>query len=472
MKQQAALWSTRLLPFSTVLSSDPPIKDLVLSVLSELPCDVFLADMLAYCFPLSDTEDKRTMDTKMLRIITRLSSTPESVKSSDGSEPQFLSARYQFKGPIYQAWKDTAFDDKCGWLHKSFFCANRSAEDFVIDKVGNILVEFDSEYLNFLDILFTVIVSPSTIDGQSLPNARSSPMNKLNSNNHLLPYLSEFQFYPPSFKDGFPVSSSLYPLLKSLIQWSQMPSPQVTEETSGVKDSKKLTGRKLAQKRIPSSSCSMMRVNLSPPVIIGCLRQKEEEAVVSEEKQCLVESSVKKNGTAPSERNSHGYSKEDKELNSHGYSNEDKELNSHGYSKEDKELNQKHEATSNEDAVFIEEQSIGTKETAPSEKYPPRTSEKLKEKSSTGPPCVQYSTQNSNEKTTDTHSTKDSTDGPSESHDTKKYLIRDRFVGGIQLLQVPEGILQVYIFIFPRSHCVNFFPLTCRVILLQKWLNL
>ena len=266
MRKQAALWSARLLPFIDLLSNYPNVEDLVLSSLSELPADEFLADMLAYTFPLSDSEGKKSgVDAKLKRVVTRLSSTPER-----GPDSQLLSVRYQSKSEQFITNRAVAFNNRNKKLDASLL-AGSHGETLVINgkdlSVGSFLFEYDSGYLDFLETLFTIIVSP-------LARNELSP-----------PHLSEFKPDTIRVEDNSPVSYAIQPLLDSLLtRWSQMPFPQkyqeMNHETAG---SKKSTGRKLAKRRSRLSS-SAMRVNLSVPVIIGCLRQRE-EALLSGEDQ-------------------------------------------------------------------------------------------------------------------------------------------------------------------------------------------
>ena len=64
------MWGARLLPFSELLSrtrNGAEIKDVVLSLISELPSSKFVADLLALHFPGSGSGDSRYLDAKLKR---------------------------------------------------------------------------------------------------------------------------------------------------------------------------------------------------------------------------------------------------------------------------------------------------------------------------------------------------------------------------------------------------------------------
>ena len=256
VRKEAAVWSSRLLPFSTFLHHHPDIKDLVLSVLSELPSDDFLANLLAFCFPSPDASRKKAARTKLKRITTRLQ-----VARRQSVEAEPLSAKYQLASGLVLANRAKVFGNDSGGLRKEFLSSTVDEdapfknEDLA---VGDILCEYDLEYLHFLSTLFTIII----------------PSSATQSSNSVLPYLSEFHRNDPEMlPSGTPLACSLYPLLNSLMKWAQLPYPQTAEDPAGI--AKKTKSKKVAHRRSKLSS-STMRVNLSVPVIVGCLREREE----------------------------------------------------------------------------------------------------------------------------------------------------------------------------------------------------
>lgn len=267
-RREAAVWSSKLLPFTSFLPRDPDIEDLVLSVLSELPCDTFLADMLAFCFPSPSAERKRAADTKLKRIITRLRA--GGPQSAESAEP--LSVKYQLLSKLVLANRARVFGNDSGGLHEEFLSSTANGDTTFKHEdlsVGDLVFEYDLEYLDFLSTLFTIIIPPSfqQISIPTLPGTDDSGYS-------VLPYLSEFHSNNvEAFSSSTPFACTLYPLLNSLIKWAQMPYPQKVQEVPG--SAKKVSSRKMARRR-STLSPSIMRVNLSIPVIIGCLREREE----------------------------------------------------------------------------------------------------------------------------------------------------------------------------------------------------
>ena len=263
IRREAAIWSSKLLPFADFLSvngSHTDIQDLVLSVLSELPCDEFLADTLAFCFPQLEGEgERRGTNAKLKRIMTRLRATGE---SSPNSQP--LLVRYQVKSRQVIASRTGVFGNHSGSLPELLLDREGGGSGGKDLRVGNVLFEYDREYHNFLDTLFSIIVPPLEAGKRG---------GGLESDH--LPFLSEFHKHEPvGLSDDSPAVSCLYPLLGTLIRWAQMPYPQ--KEPEAQRAGKAAISRKIGRRR-SSMSIAAMRVNLSVPVVMGCLRETEEE---------------------------------------------------------------------------------------------------------------------------------------------------------------------------------------------------
>lgn len=285
VRREAAIWSSRLLPFAKLLPNTLEVEDLVLSVLSELSTDDFLTDVLAFCFPMASVEGRGTVttNTKLRRIMMRLRSTAQCVSmetktagsATETDGPQLLSAKYQLVSRAVLTNRSKVLGgDEPGSPHRDFLMAPEGGV-VVHEKdlnVGVVLFEYDMEYLCFLDIFLTMILPHSVFTER--------PMNP---SRQLVPYLSEFHNGGGGggaademilTSDG-PVACTLYPILNSLIRWAHMPYPQKTQETKSTKESSRRSSRrKMAKRRSKLNVCSM-RVNLSIPVIIGCLREQE-----------------------------------------------------------------------------------------------------------------------------------------------------------------------------------------------------
>lgn len=290
LRKQAAIWSSRFLPFADCLTSDPDIHDLILSVLSELHPDEFLTDMLAFCFPsASSTEGKRGTETKLKRIIARLRSTSHNHSPRPGPDspepcdPHPLSVKYQLQSQRVLAYRAEIFGGKNpGGLKESFF-APSTTEEVVIEKedlkVGDVLFEYDAEYVRFLDTFFSIIMSPVT-DEHSM--SAFSGLGTPDTSKEFLPFLTEFYNKIGKFESDSSIARGLYPLLYSLIRWAQIPYPQKAQDTRDAQSVKKTArSRKMGQRRSKLST-SMMRVNLSAPVIVGSLREKEDSMMCGE----------------------------------------------------------------------------------------------------------------------------------------------------------------------------------------------
>ncbi len=272
--RNAALWSSRLLPFiSTLASSDLDIEDLVVSVLSELPTDEFLMEVLAFCFPRSGGDGgKGRVDAKLRRIMARLRAANQSVASE---HPQPLSVAYQLKSGLVLKNRSKAFERHSGRLHENFFEVSSEVKDL---DVGSLLLEHDTMYFSFLETLFETILPPLSEPLQSVVVS--------DANRHLLPYLSEFHSGTGMglVQETSPVACGLSPLLHSLIRWAQMPHPQTLPREPRSAERLESAGRKkLAQRRQSLGSTTTIRVNLSVPIIIGCLREWEESGGMREE---------------------------------------------------------------------------------------------------------------------------------------------------------------------------------------------
>ena len=258
---------------------------------SELPTSGLLADLLAYCFPSSLSGDSTNIEAKMKRLLSRL----RSVEDEEGSLPQALSVRYQTNSQVTSSHLQKSFGEDLGK-----FCelvqSGAVTEDsgYLLHtnalEVGNVLYEFDSGYLEFLDTLFSVIVPEKTEVSLSFPVSASGDSSLLtisqlqqssankDGDHSSVPYLSEFLSKLKEVKlKGVPWQCVL-PLLNALHTWSQTACPQVNFKDFHKPKKRKSSSMKSKTDEVKGNTLktTTLRVTLPPELVISCLKQREQ----------------------------------------------------------------------------------------------------------------------------------------------------------------------------------------------------
>ena len=316
--EEAATWCAKLLPFSDFLlperrQNSLAVEDLVLSVLSELPCGAFAADLLAHSFPGASFEQNRSLDAKMKRLLARLRSTADvtdSLADDNGrgsARPEPLSVRYQAASRRILDTQRESLGTKANKFQVLVTEASSSSSDPVAAsalEVGSFLHEYDEDFVGFLDTLFSVIC-PS--EDSQRPSSGSRVSRQLAGEPRPYPYLGHYCSMVVAHADPALLTSweQVIPLLTRLNDWSQSGITSGSHSTITQRHSVSISefgtswnggkSRRLLEpsqtqkkapairRRKPSESGglrgSAMRVNLSPPFIINCLRVREESEV-------------------------------------------------------------------------------------------------------------------------------------------------------------------------------------------------
>ena len=333
----------RLLPFTAILSSPEKgrrtctteAEDVLLTVLSELPPDVFLADLLAFCFPL-ESSGERNLDTKLGRLLARLRSAPL-VSTTDGprtdkpnkkkrsaAKHATLSVRYQVKS------RKISVDQSASEINHKFqplttrkYSAPKelTADDLCLKgvdlKVGSYLFEYDKEYLKFLDTVFAVMLSnndrnfphSSVSANVSSTKGRQSSTSKLHvplltAHYGTISHGGKKNLGKQVCAESESCWEAVAPLLSILDEWSKArdptqhglpslatrqqqqdyylrPPPSSSSSSSSSKSSKRGRRRSRQGRGNRSSDvdgdgdCTAMRVELSATFLLHCLQEEE-----------------------------------------------------------------------------------------------------------------------------------------------------------------------------------------------------
>ena len=306
------MWAARLLPFSELLSqkSNPAeIEDVVLSLTSELPSSKFVTDLLALNFPGSCSGDGRYLAAKLKRLLSRLRSTDDDTPlrlgaDKDGTKqpnprPEPLSVRYQtISQMIVEAHK--SLDISVGKFRTippatTDHCSTQGISQLheTALQVGSFLFEHDTAYLSFLDTLLSVVVG-QTEESSKIPMQRISSSRVLEGLYHGNPespvqppylgsYLSKMAATP---EGGVGCWERVLPLLTALHTWSQTSTSATTVSQQASKsravstktlEPGKSSQMKFAHRHSPEVPSPALRVNISIPFILNCLRNDEDK---------------------------------------------------------------------------------------------------------------------------------------------------------------------------------------------------
>lgn len=296
-----------MLPFSELLSQKTEIQDIVLSLISELPSSTFVADLLALCFPGPSVENNGYLDAKMKRLLLRLRSTvdPQSqLTMNDGAnQAEPLSIRYQTRSQMLlnaQQSPDINIDNfqtiqfatsTDGFVQDSVSSYERALQ------VGSFLFEHDGAYLRFLDTLFSVVIGhteqPSKIEMQHSSRVAQASYHGSAGPPVSLPYLGSYlSKVTATTESGVTCScwEQVLPLLTALNSWSQTSTTTMTlsqkSRTMAASNNKTSEPEIGSQRRISRShshelQTPALRVNISVPFILNCLRNREDKVIKS-----------------------------------------------------------------------------------------------------------------------------------------------------------------------------------------------
>ena len=299
------MWGARLLPFSELLSQKTEMQDVVLSLISELPSTMFVADLLALCFPGSSFEDNGYLDAKMKRLLLRLRSTvdPQSqLTMNDGAnQAEPLSIRYQTRSQMLLNAHES-LDISIGNFQTIQLATstNGSVQESVSPyeralQVGSFLFEHDTAYLRFLDTLFSVVVGhteqPSKIEMQHSSRVPQASYHGSAGPPVSLPYLGSYvSKVAATTESGVSCWEQVLPLLTALNSWSQTSTTTMAlsqKSRAMAASNNKTSEPEIASQRRISHSHShelqtpALRVNISVPFILNCLRNREDKVIKS-----------------------------------------------------------------------------------------------------------------------------------------------------------------------------------------------
>ena len=201
---KAAQWTARLLPFSTLLShtEHSHINHMLLTLLAELPCDSFLAELVAYCYPVVPTVPD-TLPGRFERLMAKLRShceAPPTAPPAPGGAPRrtygssgeplsvryhihtqrVLAKRHQFgvaltfeslhiapegkrgativEAPPLKEESPSSLSASPSHMSAPVKTGGPLSEDLPT-AFGSFLFEHDREYLRFMDTFFELILS-------------------------------------------------------------------------------------------------------------------------------------------------------------------------------------------------------------------------------------------------------------------------------------------------------------------------
>lgn len=304
------MWGARLLPFSELLSrtrNGAEIKDVVLSLISELPSSKFVADLLALHFPGSGSGDSRYLDAKLKRLLSRLRSTCDdtplqlAVDGNGATQPEPLSVRYQtISQMLVEAHKSLSISvgkfqtivpatTDCCVIWEALPLHETALE------VGSFLFEHDTAYLSFLDTLFSVVIGQSEESSKiQMQHISSSRMHEGLYHGKAAPpahlpylgsYLSKMAATPDS---GVGCWEYVLPLLTALSSWSQTSTSATTlsqqkSKTLAVSTKTSAPRKSSRMKYLRSNSRELqshaLRVNISVLFILNCLKNNEDKVM-------------------------------------------------------------------------------------------------------------------------------------------------------------------------------------------------
>ncbi len=274
--RKASLWSARLLHFTSFLESSTnlqnPVKGTTLTILSELETDTFLVEMLAYCFPVS--AKSHVNDDKLDRIMSQL-------RCTLGADSTPLSVHYQARSREIVMQRQNLGANN-GQFYELLLM---KGSDYLIDnnalQVGSFLFEYDLEYIVFIDNTFSVLFPEKNIEttfispreSLLLSVSQSSHMHSSKDIHNNLPLLSQFLADVKQEQEKVDTScwEKVLPLLELLHTWTLS-----TVVPSSVPPPRKRRSRSKTPENEPETVASL-KVNLSPNLVIECLKQREED---------------------------------------------------------------------------------------------------------------------------------------------------------------------------------------------------
>ena len=258
---ECALWCTRLVPlqhcFTHKESSD--IEDILLSVISELPCNRLMATLLAQNFP-EDCQYSGSRKCKLDRLLARMRTTMVDSRT-ECTSPQPLSVDYQI---MSKAVLENQESDACDHFRPQCFRLDNEKYALKLNdkalKVGSYAFEHDQAYIDFLDSLFSKThIKPSVSLSQSLYES------------HQLPKVSA-QFSSQGDKCETSVGS-LQPVVNRIYEWSQ--TTDSTTQTAGNRQKRKDTAEE--------------RIEVTLSFLMYCLHLEEEKHLLNTNASSLVE---------------------------------------------------------------------------------------------------------------------------------------------------------------------------------------
>ena len=268
------LWCARLLPFRNCLASQnaSEIEDILLSTISELPCDSFMATILSQCFPHAQIEGNHCLTLKMGRLLTRMRSTVVEKHSTGTSQP--LSVEYQMRS-------QSILNNQMSLMDKYFIpqCSrSQDHEVFLSDEaliVGVHTFEYDQAYLEFLDTLFSVTNATYAVPQAEIKSTQLHQYLKYSSMKST-PHALHTATCTSLTTGGETCWESVLPLVVSLYEWSQTVSSNMNPGSQLVH--RKKQGPKQINRAIDPST---VKIDLSFSFLAYCLQLEEEKSQVA-----------------------------------------------------------------------------------------------------------------------------------------------------------------------------------------------
>ena len=268
------LWCARLLPFRNCLQSQnaSEIEDILLSTISELPCDSFMATILSQCFPRAQIEGNHCLTLKMGRLLTRMRSTVVEKHSTGTSQP--LSVEYQMRS-------QSILNSQMSLMDKYFIpqCSqSQGNEVFLSDEaliVGSHTFEYDQAYLEFLDTVFSVTNATDSVPQAQMKSTQLHQYLKYSAMKNTFCALDTASCTSLA-TGGDTCWENILPLVISLYRWSQTVNSN-TNSPSQLVHRKKQGPKQIIRAIDPST----MKIDLSFSFLAYCLQLEEEKSQVA-----------------------------------------------------------------------------------------------------------------------------------------------------------------------------------------------
>ena len=256
---ECALWCARLLPLRDCFESSN-IEDMLLSVISELPCNNLMVTLLGQNFP--DDQQFGSRKRKLDRLVARMRTT---IVNKQNSEPQPLSVEYQI---MCKAVLEKQGLDACNHFRPQCFQSDNDTHKRRLDEkaltVGSHIFEYDQAYIDFLDNLFsTTLTKPRASLSQSLLKnhhpSHGLSFTTTTKSTIVSPSSANLSSHSGDFRYSL---TSLQPVATYLYEWSQ--SADSTVQTTSIRHKRK-------------DNAAAMRVELSLSFLMYCLQLEEEK---------------------------------------------------------------------------------------------------------------------------------------------------------------------------------------------------